>query len=895
MLRLSRCWVVTVVLVCSVFFSPSIASAAGEKEVKKVVTELTSAIRSAKQGGANRLAMTKLKRVIEKAKALKAIPAELLKEAEDALGATADAEEKLQAARQALLEATEQGKDAEKLAEAIRTAKELGLVKGPEISEAQSILDELTASQKKLEKQEAKKRKTYQDLEALSSASISDEKVKMAPLKAALTAAKSLFLVNNETEQALLKKAAEKLQLAELASLPLVERLDRASSLFGQEQCQSASETGKSKAALWSMCRTMTTKEWREKSDAVGEHNCQHPTLQPDGPEPPEANAMPKEHSKHFCKYPPPFDLTPSADGTGYRPAEFEFPPKLFNHTKLQEEHLADLAVVNLDMNLFRSNIAACQGKEVWLIEFFVHWCPVCQQAMSKFYKLAIALRTAGANLRIGAVNCAQQRDLCATFQVVGHPLISFFYGAGIGSDGRVQLFDYTGSDVRVNSALDSLKKNRDPRIFAGAPQKVPDHLFPAEHLTELVRMLPEEYRPSDRVLRWLGNSSDLSPTVCPDARAWFSRPEEKQPEAEEPPATAADEAVVVEQEAGEGLEAIEAKDAKHPAVFPGNGWPIYEHAATSTHRLWDAAQALVYTLEEWVVPNPAGPSPHAFTFLELKDVHAWVSLLADNFPSEAAGEGVAAAAVEGEGEEAAAPALLNLLKPLTELAARLQAKVDETKAASGKAALCEDEWQSFLYPLRREYDAQRKLRTLQTTCKSTTCRLWALLHIVSVAPLARGSDATGQNNNNFTASSPTTTGRANEAAFDAMTAFLRRYFTCTYCVRHFLNAVEKRHYGLDDARAGGPHDLAIWWWRYHGAVSARVLPGKCKVDRRWPPSDLCGSCWKEAPPDTKKPTVKEVADEAEVARELVARFWPPASSQEEGSSLEEEEKTVTV
>merc|ERR1711924_327591 len=230
--------------------------------------------------------------------------------------------------------------------------------------------------------------------------------------------------------------------------------------------------------------------------------------------------------------------------------------------TKLKEERLKELAVVNLDMDIFRSSIIPCTAcQELWLLEFYVHWCPHCMSMMPTFYKLGVALRAAGAKLRVGAVNCAMQKELCGAFQVMGHPMVGFYYGA-VGPGGSVQLFDYNGQDVRINSVLDSFKQNRDPSWDAGAPAGItlPKHLFPAEATINLVQRLPEEYRPSDAVLRWLANGSKVKATACPLPRTWYSRLQHQ----------ASDNTSVIDGEA----------DNFRPKRFIGNGWPVQEHVA---------------------------------------------------------------------------------------------------------------------------------------------------------------------------------------------------------------------------------------------------------------------------------------------------------------------------
>jgi hypothetical protein len=118
-----------------------------------------------------------------------------------------------------------------------------------------------------------------------------------------------------------------------------------------------------------------------------------------------------------------------------------------------------------------------------------------------------------------------------------------------------------------------------------------------------------------------------------------------------------------------------------------------------------------------------------------------------------------------------------------------------------------------------------------------------------------------------------------NAVVFDALTAFLRRYFTCRNCRQHFLEQVEAEEYDLAAARApdAPPRMLALWWWRLHSAVSARVAKeGSCVADRRWPSQDVCGACYDG-----------DESSEAVIEAELLSRYWP-ADLREEAASAKE-------
>merc|ERR1712008_8405 len=126
----------------------------------------------------------------------------------------------------------------------------------------------------------------------------------------------------------------------------------------------------------------------------------------------------------------------------------------------------------------------------------------------------------------------------------------------------------------------------------------------------------------------------------------------------------------------------------------------------------------------------------------------------------------------------------------------------------------------------------------------------------------------------------------ANAQVIDAMTAFLRRYFTCQSCRGHFLEQVAAGAHGLSAARSGGPVELVLWWWHLHSAVSARVArEGKCKADRLWPPADLCGTCWQVSAHESSVgggtvPVPSWEPDDAAVSREILRLYWPLPAQQ---------------
>jgi len=791
------------------------ASGAASESAKTPEEELRSAIDSTKTGAAKKVAMMRLKRALASAKQAQGVPEALIAEAERALTDSSEAEGRRIHAQGALQKALD-ARDFSMLEEAVKNAKKVGLVKSDDFVKAEEALAQLQKDRKKEEKRKAKQLKLRRDLTDM--VALDASKVNATDFQNALSLAREQL---SQEDRELLNQAQTKLEAVQWFAMPLAARLDSTSTEYGMEACRPLVKPPPM------MCRRYTDHELLDNSRKIGDANCDHSSLRPGGETPPLPNALPAETSRNFCKYPPSFDLQHAEDGEGYRVKEFEFPHKLFNTSAMQRDDFSDLAVINLDMGLFRNGIATCG--ELWLIEFYVHWCPHCMALMPKFYKLAMSLRSSGKKLRVGAVNCAVQRDLCGAFKVMGHPLLAFFYAGEVAPGGSVQLFEYSGQDVRVNSVLDYIKANRDPAWDAGAPAdyEPPKHLFPGEAALDLIRLLPEEYRPTDAVLRWIGNSSRASGSVCPEARRWYSREES-------------------ESDASNSSD-IPAAVAKKPTKFPGSGWPLFEVVLTPTQRLHDAAQAIVYSLEEWVVPNAAGRSPHAFAYQELSDLHDWLSLLASLFPS-----------VDEGG--------LDLRQALLELKELVRTRIQKIEDANGHAVLCHNEWQTYVKIVRRALDAVRAKQVLPPSCRTETCRMWTLLHVLTVANLARSRE--GQ-------VAVSSDALVNSFIFDTLASFLRRYFTCQACRKHFLEEVAAESFGLAAARIGGPKDLALWWWRLHRAVSLRVAKeGKCKADRQWPAADVCKGCWANSTNDGVK-AFRTDPDEDLVAQELIRQYWP--------------------
>lgn len=65
----------------------------------------------------------------------------------------------------------------------------------------------------------------------------------------------------------------------------------------------------------------------------------------------------------------------------------------------------------------------------IWLIEFYTPWCEPCQQFSSEYKKLPAALegRNVDKKVRIAAVNCVKQEQMCGQLNVHNYPTVRMF------------------------------------------------------------------------------------------------------------------------------------------------------------------------------------------------------------------------------------------------------------------------------------------------------------------------------------------------------------------------------------------------------------------------------------------------------------------------------------
>lgn len=93
------------------------------------------------------------------------------------------------------------------------------------------------------------------------------------------------------------------------------------------------------------------------------------------------------------------------------------------------------------------------KSDEVWVVEFYAPWCGHCQQLAPEYKKVATALKGV---VKVGGVNCDEQKSVCGQYGVRGFPTIKIFGG------NKRSPVDYNGQRAAkeiAESALAEVKK----------------------------------------------------------------------------------------------------------------------------------------------------------------------------------------------------------------------------------------------------------------------------------------------------------------------------------------------------------------------------------------------------------------------------------------------------
>ncbi|KAL0268318.1 UNVERIFIED_CONTAM: hypothetical protein PYX00_010310 [Menopon gallinae] len=108
------------------------------------------------------------------------------------------------------------------------------------------------------------------------------------------------------------------------------------------------------------------------------------------------------------------------------------------------------------------------QSESVWIVEFFAPWCGHCRALVPEYLKAATALK---GFVKVGAVNCEEDKMLASRFDIRGYPTIKMF-----GADKKKPI-NYSGArtaEAIIDSAVDAARRKINIYL-SGKTSKVTD------------------------------------------------------------------------------------------------------------------------------------------------------------------------------------------------------------------------------------------------------------------------------------------------------------------------------------------------------------------------------------------------------------------------------------
>jgi len=150
--------------------------------------------------------------------------------------------------------------------------------------------------------------------------------------------------------------------------------------------------------------------------------------------------------------------------------------------------------------------------------------------------------------------------------------------------------------------------------------------------------------------------------------------------------------------------------------------------------------------------------------------------------------------------------------------------------------------------PMVQKYEPDGDVVAQMRFCKTYTCGLWQAFHILTLrAGTSDGSSSISSAPRNTSASVP--------EVLERIKGFVVNFFTCDDCRQHFREAYDSRQFGLDRLAGDDAKGAALWLWRMHASVEARVstspdcqqarkASGASTVVHPWPKSSFCSGCW---------------------------------------------------
>ncbi|KAJ3432711.1 protein disulfide-isomerase c17h9.14c-related [Anaeramoeba flamelloides] len=125
---------------------------------------------------------------------------------------------------------------------------------------------------------------------------------------------------------------------------------------------------------------------------------------------------------KEFTKYSGDRSVDNFVEFSNEKAKEAQEQPKEEEKEEVKEEEEEEKEYVK---ELLSENFEELTEEGPWLIKFFAPWCGHCKRMAPAFEEAAKKL---DGKVKVGGVDCTENKDICSKFGVRGYPTIKFFY-----------------------------------------------------------------------------------------------------------------------------------------------------------------------------------------------------------------------------------------------------------------------------------------------------------------------------------------------------------------------------------------------------------------------------------------------------------------------------------
>jgi len=260
--------------------------------------------------------------------------------------------------------------------------------------------------------------------------------------------------------------------------------------------------------------------------------------------------------------------------------------------------------------------------------------------------------------------------------------------------------------------------------------------------------------------------------------------------------------------------------------------------------RLVDAEVALLYSLRQGTFLSAQNSEGHPAQLqgVALTELRAWLEFLTAVLPSRQACEDIRA---------------------ITSVVARAQASDTGVLEQHAWSMALDGQGMDSVPP-----QAGRDPAPYWRLCRTYTCGLWALFHIITIA-VAEGIRAKPRG---FLAVAGGRGVPQPPQALARIRGFVANFFGCRECASSFVQTFDSCSLGRCKLDRLDGEGAAIWLWQVHNGVTRRVKTAEGDAAgstlQAWPPRAECGNCW-VGPGE-------EQWDSRAVYGHLTASFWQP-------------------